>query len=419
MGHISFAIAASLALSVQIGAQDTSRREVIRLTETGTLARTVIEDVMRVVNAPSTLRAVGDLRVDTSRVVDGDVAVLEGVATIFGHIRGRVIAVNGDVVLLAGARVDGGIVVVGGRISGRDVATIGGDVQEFAEHVSVVREATAAEGPTEPNPDERWWKLRERWRSRSWSHIRLVSTRTYNRVEGLPVLIGPTFGRDVGWGRLTLDLLGVVRSVGSFDQSSANLGHDAKAEVRFGYKYGVRLGGRLFDRVDPVESWQLSEAEVGLSAFFLRRDFSDYYNKHGGTLYGGAYLSDNIDLTLGYSDQRWATRPTKNPLTFLRNNSEWRANPAMDEGNFHLLTAALRYDTRNDTKDPWSGWFLTGEYEFGRGAISSYAPTSLGVRQTNLNGRTEYDRLFFDLRRYNRVSPEGQLNARLVLGGWL
>jgi hypothetical protein len=91
----------------------------------------------------------------------------------------------------------------------------------------------------------------------------------------------------------------------------------------------------------------------------------------------------------------------------------------MDEGNFHVLTTAVRYDTRNDTDDPWSGWFLTGDYEFGHGTISRYAPTSPGVRQPNLNGKTEYDRVLLDLRRYNRVSAEGQLNARLVVGGWL
>lgn len=420
MSRTSFAIAASLALSVQLGAQDAGRRDVVHLTDTGTLPRTLIEDVLRVVNSPTTLRAFGDFRIDASRSVDGDLAVLQGTATIAGHVLGRVVVVNGDVTLHTGAHVDGGIVVIGGRLVGRDGATVGGDVQEFVEHVSIVRGTTADTTVTsEPNPDERWWKLRERWRSRSWSHIRLVSTRTYNRVEGLPVLIGPAFGRDLGWGRLTLDLLGVVRSVGSFEQTSANLGHDARMELRFGHNYGVRLGARLYDVVDPVEPWHLSEAEVGLSAFFLHRDFEDYYNKHGGTLYGGVYLNNNLDLTLGYSDQRWVTLQTKNPLTFLRNNSDWRPNPASDEGTFHLLTAALRYDTRNETNDPWSGWFLKGEYEFGRGTIASYAPTSPGVRQTNLNGRTEYDRLFLDLRRYNRVSSEGQLNMRLVLGGWL
>jgi hypothetical protein len=417
----SFAIAASLVLSVQLGAQDVTRREVVRVTEAGGLPRALLDDVLRVVNAPATLRAIGELSIAADRTVDGDVAVVEGIATIAGHVTGRIVALNGTVALRGGAHVDGGIIVIGGRLSGRDVASIGGDVQEYVERVTIVRTTEPPDNatPAEPNPDERWWRLRERWRSRSWSHLRLVSTRTYNRVEGLPVLIGPTFGRDVGLGRLTLDLLGVVRSVGSFEQTSANLGHSAKVELSFGRTYRARVGARLYDVVDPIEPWHLSEAEVGLSAFFLHRDFNDYYNRHGGTLYGGVGLTDHTDLSFGYSDQRWASRPTKNPLTFLHNNSAWRPNPSMDEGTFHLLTAALRYDTRNETDDPWSGWFVTGEYEFGRGTISAYGPTSIGVRQTNLDGRTEYDRLFVDLRRYNRVSPDGQFNMRLVLGGWL
>jgi hypothetical protein len=41
------------------------------------------------------------------------------------------------------------------------------------------------------------------------------------------------------------------------------------------------------------------------------------------------------------------------------------------------------------------------------GTISSYGPTSPGVRD-DLAGATAYSRGFLDLRRYNRVSPEGQ-----------
>lgn len=419
MRSSSLAIVASLASSFHLGAQEVARRNVIRLEATGALPRAVIEHVLRVTNAPATVRADGEYRVSAGATVDADVAVLEGVVTIAGHVRGRLVAVNADVALQEGAMVDGGIVVIGGRLSGRDGATVGGDVQEFAERVTIVRTIEPADVAVEPNADERWWRLRERWRSRAWSDIRLVSMRTYNRVEGLPVLVGPAFGRDLGWGRLTLDLLGVVRSVGSFEQTSANLGHNATVQLRFGHDYGLRVGGRVYDVVDPVERWHLSEAEVGLSSFFLHRDFSDYYNRHGGTVFGGVYLGEHADVTVSYSDQRWAARPTRNPLTLFRNNSNWRPNPLMDEGTFHLLTTALRYDSRNDDDDPWTGWLLSGEYEFGRGTISAYGATSPGVRQTNVGGHTEYDRLLLDVRRYNRVSPDGQFNMRLVLGGWL
>src|SRR4029450_4513167 len=46
-------------------------------------------------------------------------------------------------------------------------------------------------------------------------------------------------------------------------------------------------------------------------------------------------------------------------------------------------------------------------------------PPSPGVRDAAVPGPTSPARGFLDVRRYNRVSPEGQLNLRLIAGGWL
>jgi hypothetical protein len=75
-------------------------------------------------------------------------------------------------------------------------------------------------------------------------------------------------------------------------------------------------------------------------------------------------------------------------------------------------------DTRNDTFNPWAGWYLLADYERGTGTIDVSGPVSPGVRATP-SGPTRYQRAFFDLRRYNRISPSSALNLRVVLGGWL
>ncbi|MEO6446606.1 MAG: BamA/TamA family outer membrane protein [Gemmatimonadaceae bacterium] len=197
------------------------------------------------------------------------------------------------------------------------------------------------------------------------------------------------------------------------------MGHSLKVEIEVGPRGKVRLGGRLFDLVDAVESWQLSDPEVGLSSFVLHRDFRDYYNKHGGVLVADVTTGRHSSVGISYSDQRWAARSTRDPWTLLRNDQRWRDNPAMDEGTMHLLNTTLRYDSRNDPENPWTGWFLVADYEFGTGTIHRYGATSPGVRDRSPTGETTYDRLFVDLRRYNRISPDGQLNFRLVAGGWL
>jgi outer membrane protein assembly factor BamA len=174
----------------------------------------------------------------------------------------------------------------------------------------------------------------------------------------------------------------------------------------------------LYDQVDAVESWELNNAEVGLASFLFHRDYRDYYARHGGQIYAALRATENADLTLSYGDERWSSRATHDPPSLFNNDLAWRENPVMDEGRFHLANLTLRVDTRNDTFNPWAGWYLLADYELGTGTIDVAAPVSIGVPSAPV-GPTRYQRAFVDLRRYNRVSPGTSLNLRVVLGGWL
>ncbi|MCC6774999.1 MAG: BamA/TamA family outer membrane protein, partial [Gemmatimonadaceae bacterium] len=378
----------------------------------------VVDEALHVWNATTTLRVAGPYTVQASRVVTGDLGVRDGALTMSGHVTGRIIAINADVRLTSGARVDGDILVLVGSITGRDSATIGGQLRAYPARLDYLGDRERL--VRRPDDDETsWWKRRERWRQRTWSDLRLVSARTYNRVEGLPLLLGPTLGRDFGWGRLSVDAHGVWRTAQGFTWNSDNVGHFAKAELQLGTGRGVRIGGRQSDLVKPVESWHLSDEEVGLAAVVLHRDFRDYFNEHGGTLYASLFRGTVFDATVGFSDQRWGDRRTHDPWTLFRNGQRWRENPVMDAGTFHVVNSTLRYDTRNDYGNPRTGWYILADYEYATGTISRYATTAPGTRTEARNGQTTYDRLFLDVRRYNRPSPSTQLNLRLVAGGWL
>ncbi|HEX7939647.1 MAG TPA: BamA/TamA family outer membrane protein, partial [Gemmatimonadaceae bacterium] len=86
--------------------------------------------------------------------------------------------------------------------------------------------------------------------------------------------------------------------------------------------------------------------------------------------------------------------------------------------HLHLINGTIKVDSRNDSRNPWSGWFATADYEHGQGDVTSYAPRSLPIGLTS-PAKIEYSRVFADIRRYNRVSPGAQLNLRLVTGGWV
>lgn len=398
-----------------------------------TPARDVAAAAVATYNAERTLRVTGVLEVAAERTIDGDVAVLNGPVRVAGRITGTLAAINADVQLSPGASV-GGLIVVGGTITGRDGATVGGEVlrrpellrYHLADEQRLVPEA-------EPAYDDAWWKRRARRRppppdDRSWRDFTFTSAHTYNRVEGLPILVGPRIHQVTDWGRFTLEAFGVVRTAGPVRWDRGTLGHDVTSELQFGRKLGVGAGGRSFDIVDAVEAWQQDDSEAGLAAFVLRRDFRDYYRRHGGLGFVKLHAGSDADLTFSFGDERWANAPARDPISVVRRNQPWRPNFSwMEEGTMHLATTRLRVDTRRRENSPWGGWYLDANIERGTGTLSStgYAqwwdpplpvapilppPTTRGVA---------YTRGFVDARRYTRLAPDASLNLRIVAGGWM
>lgn len=245
-----------------------------------------------------------------------------------------------------------------------------------------------------------------------------VASGGYNRVEGLPVLFGPVLETRIGTSRLRVSALGIVRSAGTFRMDSDNLGHDVTVAALFEPAQRTTLAARTYDIVDAVEDWQIPRDEAGLAAFFFRSDFRDHYSRHGASLSGTYAASRRATLSASYARERWGSREVRDVLTVFRNGKAWRPNPVMDAGRFHVATAGITYDNRNEPRIPATGWLVRAEYELGRGRIDAFGETSPHAR-AGASSDPRYGRLFVDARRYLRLSPTKQLNARMVLGGWL
>lgn len=383
------------------------------------LPRDVAREATRLFNEAAAVRATDRLEIDHDRTIEGDVAVLNGPLLIAGRVTGRVLAINSDVVLRPSARIDGDLLVVGGEVEGRHTAYIGGEIRIYRQHLQYTRLGDEIEAERTSSADESgWWRRWDRAQGRSRSRLFIASAGAYNRIEGLPINVGPRLHHQAGWGSARLDGFAVLRTETSFSGTEDDIGHDIRSEIRLGRRGGLLLGGRLFNVVEPTEEWQLSELEAGLAAFALRRDYRDYWQRHGGEVSAGVFVRRGADLYVSYGNERWTTRPTENPWTLTRRRSGWRPNPDFDAGGVHLLTGSIRVDTRNDSDNPWSGWFVRGDLEHAFADIMAYAPRSAPLTQPP-PGRIQYARGFLDLRRYNRVSPDAQLNVRVVTGGWL
>ena len=380
-------------------------------------------------NASATRRMNGAFDVPSGTVVSGDVAVLNGPVTIAGRIEGSLIAINADVRLAAGARIDRKLVVIGGSVTGADGARIEGETLKQMELLRYHLDGERIVAEREPEYDDTWWKrhhvLNDLRHGEAQTDFFYVASRAYDRVEGWSFVVGPRFQRFTDWGKINVEAFGVVRTASPVQWGEQTLGHDARAEVQFGKPIGVELGGRAFDVVEPTESWQMENGEVGLASVVLRRDYRDYYGRHGGEGFVRFVGGKDADLTVSLSNERWNDVRERDPWTLFRDAEPWRPNPFMDTGDMHLLTERLRVDTRDHDEARWTtGWYFTAEIEQGVGQLArTGSPLNVdpatGALLPTIAEHVNYTRGLIDLRRYNRLTPEMSLNLRLVGGGWL
>lgn len=389
----------------------------------------VLRDAVDRYNANAAARVQGAFDVPEGRTIAGDVTVLNGPVTIAGHVSGDVVVINGDARLTATADVDGAVLLIGGMLDRAEGARIRGDIRVQAEVLRYTLDADGRLVPEEPRPSE-WRTRRERREAPQSSSTDLFHTeaRPYNRVEGLPILIGPRLRRRTSWGAVEVEALGIVRTAGPVRWDHGTLGHDASTTIHLGVTRGLTLGARAFDLVSPVESWQVSDTEAGLSTWIAHRDLRDYYGRHGGEARVGGRLGSDASLDLYVGRETWTSVAERDPVTLTRAREPWRMNPWMDVGTVRTRGARLLVDTRERTRAPWvGGWYVRADLEHAAGTITR----DLGPVRTLADPRpgdlfapilpepVRYTRGFVDARRRTRLSPGTELSLRVVAGGWL
>lgn len=385
------------------------------------LPHSTVLAVVRFYNAPATTRLVGRASLPAGNAWRGDVAIRNGPALIAGRVDGSLLVINGNAVLDSTSVVTGSLTVVGGTVIGPR-GGLGGEIRVYAEPLPY----RLAGDTLIYAPDLlRRLSLSARYtfgNATSRSSLLLATSGTFNRVEGLPIVAGPSVDlslrRGLGFHGAAM---GVFRTAHSISGECCDLGYHARAELVFGDRRPVGITLRAFDLVNPVEDWGLHANEVGWEAFLVRRDYRDYYHGNGVAARLGWRAEAPIDLSLEIRRERESTLRTRNPWTLSRTSIPWRPNPAIDNGHYTILSPGITIDSRNNPDQPTSGWYLRGTLEFLSSDDVRPAPDFPAAARdsTRMLGEYRSTRAFFDLRRYTKVSQEGRLNFRLVLGGWL
>jgi hypothetical protein len=393
--------------------------------EARALPRVVSDEVIAFYNAAGTTRLVGRTRLPRGNEWRGNVAVRNGPVLVAGRVQGSLVVINGDLLFDTGAEVTGSVIVVGGIVDAAATARIGGEVRQYREPLLYRLRRDGDELVYAPNLRRRLWNpgAHVSWGTAdSRSSLTIATGGTFNRVEGLPIVFGPLFDWKLQDNfRMRMDALGVFRSAGDLSDKRSDLGYMFRSELRSGEARPVGFGLRAFDVVSPVEDWGLHNAEIGWSAFLFGRDYRDYFLDKGWAARAFAQPERPIALSLELRHEWQSSVANQDPWTVFRNSEIWRPNPPIDEGHYTTLAMGAALDTRNDPDDPTSGWLLRASLEDSRSkdVVPDTAVPAFVRDPIPTTGSYRFDRLFFDFRRYSRISPSGRINLRLVGGGWV
>ncbi len=386
------------------------------------LPRWVEDDVIEFFNDSSTLQFSGRSRIPSTRVVVGNVGALGGPFTLAGEVDGDLVVVNGDLVFEEGGIVTGDVMIVGGRVLGEELGEVGGDLRVFDEPLRYVQRGDRISAAGRRRPDDEGSFSR----GFPWGDARftLKAGQNYNRTEGLPVIFGPSI-RTSGRNPLRLYLWGVWRTETGLELGGEDFGYLLRAEQSLGGHDDLALGASGFSFVDPIEDWGISDLEASLATFILHKDFRDYYEREGWSVYARYRLPDlPLELRAEYFDEEHDFMPVSGPWSLTKNNKPWRNQPLVGEGNLQYVEGTITFDSRNRRDEPSHGWYVKASGRRGLGG-DLYLPAHRVAPdpEAPLIPRREYETDFLagflDIRSYNRVGPGSSLNLRGVFGGTL
>jgi len=390
-------------------------------TAENTLSPAIVAELIRTYNDSATTRIVGSFLLPAGARFNGPLAVFRGSLRISGEVTGAVTVINGDLIVDGGARLSGDMLVVGGQIIAREGARVEGRQRTYPMQANLTRTGAGLLAVREPA--QTLGQLASARASITTGHFKTDLTietgRTYNRVEGLPIIPGLRVTREgLKEVEARLDLRGIVWTAPDRTDRRAKFGYSGRLEFGFGEQRRLIVGGHLYRSVLPIEEQPLSRNEAGWSAFLLQRDYRDFYQVRGISGYASYFLGSGVTVSTSVRHDEERSVPADDPISLFRNTA-WRPNPLVDDGHFTTWRLGLDLDTRNDQTLPTSGWLIRSFWEQTRS--NDAAPVSLPseVRDPIAPGRYASSRLMFDIRRYARINPTVRAAVRVLGAGWI
>lgn len=395
------------------------------------LPRRVEARLRALLDDSATRRFNGPTRIEAGRIVRGNITAFGGPFTLAGAVTGDLVVVDGDAVFEPGAEVEGDVTVVAGTARGVDSAEIAGSLTVYGEGFGAADRDGATAGRRDG--DWAWWDgddgrpvADRRITESGYSRIVVRPGGAYNRVEGLPIRVGPVVQTD-GSNPLRLTALGVVRTENGGELDRDDIGYSLRAEQFLGGRGELSVGLGAHSVVEPIDAWSLRDLEAGLSTFVLHTDPRDYYDRTGWTAFT-RYTPRGLplDATVEFRSDDYGLAAVNDPYT-LFGDDPWRLQPLAATGTLRSIAGRIVIDARDDDDFPTRGWYMGATALRGLdGSID--VPAFAGpdrVLPDDVIPVTPAQRfeaagithLFLEARRYQRTGHDGVLAFRVVAGG--
>jgi hypothetical protein len=379
------------------------------------LPDSVAERIVAFYNRAGTARVMGNAHIAAGTTMQGGLAVLGGAVLVDGTVEGDVVVINGTLEVRASGVIRGAATVAGGDAHIDSAGTVSGGATVYREALryrqdedELVYVPPDAERGLSAGVDLPFGR----------TDVLIASQGAYNRAEGLAVALGPRV-RFTGTHTTMAQALLIARTATASELDARRFGFDVRAEQVVDREHGLTLGARLYSLIVPIEEWWLPDREAALAAFVFRRDYRDHYEREGWSGYARlARPGYPYSITLEYRDEEHAVAPPADPFSLLHRNDDWRPQPLVAEGALRSIVASVRYDTRNEQRDPSAGWLIDAALERGLGGGITI-PLAAAPGEDVADARSGFLTSRIDVRRYARLAPYSRLALRVVALGSL
>lgn len=341
---------------------------------------------------PDAITFNGDTEVAENDTIHGDLVVKNGTLTVRGTVLGDILVVNGDVFVKRTALVKGNARAMNGSIT-KDEGAI---VEGYTEESNKSYESRSARSKRTSRAKYSYSFKPFMWYDKEYDDNFLFR---YNRVEGF--FFGFGDNKDYYW-----DGSRALSGHGSFGYGFAShkwrmlLGLDRQFATSSGL---YEFGAEVHSLTDTKDEWIMKLGENNLAALFFHEDFRDYFQREGFSVHTARYTKEGDVTTMidvRYNIDRY-TSMDKQANWAVFGGRQFRSNPLVNEGMLRSVSVALSFNTVEKYRRRSEGWD---------------AFTKVEVAGSEFGGDYDFTHGLVDLRRYQSLSDDDQISARIRAG---